>query len=116
VRSGDGDPCHKQGISGNNETTKHTHATSHPLVQSFGPGEDGLWCYVDQVMLESASSGGTRRRGPAPLRGGVRMPAPLRGGVRRRESGRDGAKRALATEERESEALLPAPRLCRGQS
>ena len=25
-----------------------------PLVQSFEPGEDGGWCYIDQLFLEPA--------------------------------------------------------------
>ena len=32
--------------------TKHFHATHHPIVQSIEPGEDWLWCYVDEVMFE----------------------------------------------------------------
>ena len=24
----------------------------HPIVQSFEPGEDWVWCYVDEVFLE----------------------------------------------------------------
>jgi EmrB/QacA subfamily drug resistance transporter len=31
--------------------TQHWHATSHPLVQSFQPGEEWAWCYPDQVLL-----------------------------------------------------------------
>ena len=27
--------------------TAHFHATSHPVVRSFEPGEDWFWCYVD---------------------------------------------------------------------
>jgi uncharacterized UBP type Zn finger protein len=38
--------------SPNRHATKHFHATSHPLVQSFQPGEDWIWCYVDEVALE----------------------------------------------------------------
>jgi uncharacterized UBP type Zn finger protein len=34
--------------------TKHFHATSHPLIKSFEPGEDWVWCYVDEVFLEPA--------------------------------------------------------------
>ena len=26
----------------------------HPIVQSFEPGEDWMWCYVDQVYVEPA--------------------------------------------------------------
>ena len=31
--------------------TKHFHATTHPIIQSFEPGEDWWWCYVDEVDL-----------------------------------------------------------------
>jgi uncharacterized UBP type Zn finger protein len=34
--------------------TKHFHATSHPLIQSAQPGEEWIWCYVDEVALEPA--------------------------------------------------------------
>ena len=37
--------------SKNKHATKHFHATGHPIVQSFQPGEDWRWCYVDQVMF-----------------------------------------------------------------
>lgn len=40
--------------SPNKHATKHYHATRHPLVRSFEPGEDWAWCYVDEVMLEPA--------------------------------------------------------------
>ncbi len=29
--------------------TAHFAGTTHPVVQSFEPGEDWLWCYVDQT-------------------------------------------------------------------
>ena len=32
--------------------TAHFHATTHPVIQSFEPGEDWLWCYVDEIGLE----------------------------------------------------------------
>jgi Zn-finger in ubiquitin-hydrolases and other protein len=35
--------------SPNRHATKHAHAVGHPIVQSFEPGEDWLWCYVDEV-------------------------------------------------------------------
>src|SRR5260370_20065165 len=38
--------------SKNKHATKHFHATTHPIIQSFEPGEDWGWCYVDEVMLE----------------------------------------------------------------
>lgn len=31
--------------------TKHFHATRHPVIQSFEPGEDWKWCYVDEVLI-----------------------------------------------------------------
>ena len=37
--------------SKNKHATKHFHATEHPLVQSFEPGEDWIFCYVDQVVM-----------------------------------------------------------------
>ena len=40
--------------SKNKHATKHFHSTKHPLVRSIEPGEDWAWCYVDEVMLESA--------------------------------------------------------------
>ena len=30
--------------------TKHFHATSHPVMQSFEPGEEWKWCFVDNAM------------------------------------------------------------------
>jgi hypothetical protein len=40
--------------SPNKHATKHSHAEGHPIVQSFEPGEDWMWCYVDQVYIEPA--------------------------------------------------------------
>jgi hypothetical protein len=31
--------------------TAHSHADDHPLVQSYEPGEDWWWCYVDDVAF-----------------------------------------------------------------
>ena len=31
--------------------TGHFHATQHPIIQSFEPGEDWRWCYVDQMVV-----------------------------------------------------------------
>ena len=38
--------------SPNKHATKHFHASGHPLVQSFQPGEDWIWCYVDEIAME----------------------------------------------------------------
>jgi len=40
--------------SKNKHATKHFHATAHPIIQSFEPGEDWAWCYVDEVALTLA--------------------------------------------------------------
>ncbi len=37
--------------SKNKHATKHFHATSHPIIQSIEPGEDWLWCYLDEVAM-----------------------------------------------------------------
>lgn len=41
--------------SKNKHATKHFHAAQHPIVQSFERGEDWIWCYVDQVVMEPSS-------------------------------------------------------------
>jgi uncharacterized UBP type Zn finger protein len=38
--------------SKNTHATKHFHATKHPVIRSFQPGERWKWCYVDEVMWE----------------------------------------------------------------
>jgi uncharacterized UBP type Zn finger protein len=38
--------------SKNKHATKHFHATRHPVIASFQPGENWKWCYVDEVMWE----------------------------------------------------------------
>jgi hypothetical protein len=37
--------------SKNKHATAHFHATTHPIVQSFKPGENWAWCYIDEVEL-----------------------------------------------------------------
>jgi uncharacterized UBP type Zn finger protein len=37
--------------SKNKHATKHFHATGHPIMKSLKPGDDWMWCYVDEVML-----------------------------------------------------------------
>jgi uncharacterized UBP type Zn finger protein len=32
--------------------TGHFHESSHPLIQSFEPGEEWIWCYVDEIGVE----------------------------------------------------------------
>ena len=38
--------------SPNRHATKHFHSTEHPLVQSFEPGENWIFCYVDKLVME----------------------------------------------------------------
>jgi len=40
--------------SKNRHATAHHHATGHPIIQSFQPGEGWRWCYVDERMLPDA--------------------------------------------------------------
>lgn len=37
--------------SKNKHASKHYAVTGHPIVKSLEPGEDWLWCYVDEVNL-----------------------------------------------------------------
>jgi hypothetical protein len=32
--------------------TAHAHETPHPIVQSFEPGEEWYYCYVDDIAFE----------------------------------------------------------------
>lgn len=38
--------------SPNRHATKHYHATKHPMIKSFEPGEDWGYCYVDDEFYE----------------------------------------------------------------
>ncbi len=35
--------------------TKHYHASKHPIIRSFEPGEDWAWCCDDEVMLDPSN-------------------------------------------------------------
>jgi uncharacterized UBP type Zn finger protein len=37
--------------SKNTHATKHFHATKHPVIKSFQPGEDWKYCYVDDAFV-----------------------------------------------------------------
>ena len=39
--------------SKNKHATKHFHGTGHPLIRSIEPGEDWLWCFIDNMSPES---------------------------------------------------------------
>ena len=38
--------------SKNKHTTKHWEATGHPVVQSFQPGENWKWCFVEKIFID----------------------------------------------------------------
>ncbi len=38
--------------SPNRHATAHFHGTEHPIMQSYEPGEDWYWCYVDEIAFE----------------------------------------------------------------
>ena len=51
--------CGKVGCcdsSPNRHASKHARAADHPIVRSLEPGEDWMWCFVDEVVLEPVSS------------------------------------------------------------
>ena len=37
--------------SKNKHSSIHYAAVSHPLIKSFQPGEDWVWCYPDEALL-----------------------------------------------------------------
>lgn len=38
--------------SPNRHATKHFHATKHPIIRSFEPGEEWGYCYPDDLFYE----------------------------------------------------------------
>lgn len=42
--------------SKNKHAQKHFGSAHHPIIQSFEPGEDWLWCYVDEIYVEAEVS------------------------------------------------------------
>ncbi|MGD1896325.1 MAG: ubiquitin carboxyl-terminal hydrolase 14 [Phormidesmis sp.] len=39
--------------SKNKHAQKHFNQTNHPVIQSFEPGGDWLWCYIDETYVEA---------------------------------------------------------------
>ncbi len=39
--------------SPNRHATRHAHATGHPVIRSFEPGEDWGYCYPDDAFAET---------------------------------------------------------------
>jgi hypothetical protein len=42
--------------SPNRHATRHFRATQHAIMQSFEPGEDWIYCYIDRVATEPAGA------------------------------------------------------------
>jgi Zn-finger in ubiquitin-hydrolases and other protein len=42
--------------SKNRHATRHFHASGHPLMRSYEPGEDWWWCYADELAFELAGA------------------------------------------------------------
>ena len=45
--------------SPNKHASAHARETDHPIVQSYEPGEDWFWCYVDELGFELEGGGGS---------------------------------------------------------
>jgi uncharacterized UBP type Zn finger protein len=43
--------------SPNRHARLHAAAVGHPIIQSFEPGEDWYWCYVDEIAFEADDDG-----------------------------------------------------------
>lgn len=39
--------------SKNKHATAHFNETGHPLIMSFEPDEDWMWCYVDKALMST---------------------------------------------------------------
>jgi hypothetical protein len=65
--------------SPNRHATRHHHATRHPVIKSFEPGEDWAWCYAHEQMEDGieAFPEESPREHYDPPRAGARR-APLR--------------------------------------
>lgn len=37
--------------SPNRHASAHAHGAGHPIIQSYEPGEDWWWCFVDEVAF-----------------------------------------------------------------
>jgi uncharacterized UBP type Zn finger protein len=42
--------------SPNRHATRHFHATRHPVIRSYEPGESWGWCYVDEETSDGMRS------------------------------------------------------------
>jgi uncharacterized UBP type Zn finger protein len=47
--------------SKNKHATRHFRAVRHPVMRSIEPGENWVWCYVDEVMAGELPRSGAAR-------------------------------------------------------
>jgi uncharacterized UBP type Zn finger protein len=38
--------------SKNKHASKHYRAVKHPIIRSIEPGENWMWCFIDELMFE----------------------------------------------------------------
>ena len=53
--------------SPNRHATAHQHETEHPLIRSLEPGEEWVWCYLDEVAMLIPEITGVTRIPPSPM-------------------------------------------------
>jgi uncharacterized UBP type Zn finger protein len=53
--------------SPNRHATAHQHETEHPLIRSLEPGEEWVWCYLDEVAMLIPEITGATRIPPSPM-------------------------------------------------
>jgi uncharacterized UBP type Zn finger protein len=56
--------------SPNRHATAHSRETGHPLIRSLEPGEEWVWCYVDEVAMLIPEVQGATRIPPSPMLSG----------------------------------------------
>ena len=49
--------CQECGHVGCCDSSPHRHATEHPVIRSFEPGEDWFYCYPDDLAFEIHGAG-----------------------------------------------------------
>ena len=42
-----------QRLAGKGQRCRHADEVGHPIARSVEPGEDWLWCYVDDTLVEA---------------------------------------------------------------
>lgn len=42
--------------STNRHATRHFHATKHPVIKSFEPGDGWAWCFLDDELVEAIAA------------------------------------------------------------